>query len=127
MEDDGEDGASSRKLSVLFYSASGAVLDALILYFVFALSGGPHNPEGVLMTMLSIGLLFPCVAGILVGIWWEKKNIFVCSFIVYGSFILAGSIYYMSQLSSIDIWGPLFAIIGLVIVYYAGNHIRQSI
>ena len=65
------------------------------------------------MTIISAGLLFPCVAGIFVSLFWERKNIFVYSMMLYGLIVFAGSIYYIYLLSSIDIWGILLALIGL--------------
>jgi len=125
MEDTSSDDELKPRLTTLFYSGAATVLDALILYFVIVLSGGSTDAAGMLMTIMSAGLLFPCVAGILVSLFWERKNIFVYSMMLYGLIIFAGSVYYIYLLSSIDIWGTLFALIGVVVTYLAIRHVRQ--
>ncbi len=126
MEDTSSDDGLKPRLTTLFYSMAATVLDALILYFILVLSGGNIDAAGTLITIISAGLLFPCVAVILVSLFWEKKNIFVYSMMLYGLIIFAGSIYYIYLLSSIDIWGILFALIGIVVTYLAIRHVRQS-
>jgi len=126
MENSTSDDESKRRLSSLFYSVSGTVCDSVILYFLFFLSNGPRSPDSVLMTALSVGLLFPCVAGIVASLWWEHKEIFVYAWVMYGLLIFAGSIYYISLLSSLDIWGPLFILIGIIVIYYPIRHLREA-
>jgi len=127
METTSSDDELKSRLTTLFYSGAATVLDAVILYFVLVLSKGNIDAEGTLMTFILVGLLFPCVAGILVSVlFWERKDIWVYSMILYGLIIFAGSVYYLYLLSSIDIWGILFALIGVVVTYVAIRHVRQS-
>ena len=125
MEDTASDDELKPRLTTLFYSIAATVLDALLLYFILVLSAGSIDAAGILMTIMAVGVLFPCAAGILVSLFWEKKNIFVYSMILYGLIIFTGSIYYIYLLSSIDIWGILFALIGVVVTYAAIRQVRQ--
>jgi hypothetical protein len=115
------------RLSTLFYSASAAVIDALFLYFILGLSKAALSAKGVLMGFIGIGLLFPCIAGILISLlFWNRKSIFTISMLLYGLIILAGSLYYIYLLPSLDFWGPLFGLLGIIAAYVAGRHLRQS-
>ncbi|HJW97716.1 MAG TPA: hypothetical protein VJ529_01215 [Candidatus Bathyarchaeia archaeon] len=126
MEETSSNDELKPRLTTLFCSVSATVFDALILYFVLVLSGGPIDAAGVLVTIMAVGLLLPCLAGILVSLFWERKNIFVYSMMLYGLIVFAGSVYYTYMLSSVDIWGILFALIGVVVTYLATRHVRQS-
>jgi hypothetical protein len=114
------------RLTALFYSSAATILIAVILYFVLVLSGGNIDPADVLVTIICAGMLFPGVAGIFVSFFWNRKNVFAYSMVLYGLIILAGSIYYIYLLSSIDIWGILFALIGVIVAYIPIRHMRQS-
>ena len=126
MEETSSNDELKPRFTTLFYSLSATVFDALILYFVLVPSGGPIDAAGVLMTIMAVGLLLPCLAGILVSLFWERKSIFVFPMMLYGLTIFAGSVYYTYLLSSVDIWGILFALIGVVVTYFAIRHVRQS-
>jgi Na+/melibiose symporter-like transporter len=125
MEETSSNDELKPRLAALFYSVAASAFDALILYFVLVLSGGPIDAAGVLMTIMAVGLLLPCLAGIVVSLFWERKNIFVYSMMLYGLIIFAGSVYYAYLLSSVDVWGILFALIGVVVTYLAIRHVRQ--
>ena len=126
MEETSSNHELKSRLTTLFYSVAATVFDALILHFVLVLSGGPIDAAGMLIIIMAVGLLLPCLAGILVTVFWERKNNFVYSIMLYGLTIFAGSVYYTYLLSSIDIWGILFALIGIVVTYFAIRHVRQS-
>jgi Na+/melibiose symporter-like transporter len=126
MEDNDFGDELKPRLTTLFYSSAATILDAVTLYFVIVLSPGNIDAADMLVTIMCAGLLFPCIAGILVTFFWERKNIFVYSMILYGLIIFAGSIYYISLSSSPDIWGILFALIGVVVTYVAIRHLRRS-
>ena len=126
MEETSSNDELKPRFTTLFYSVAATVIDALILYFVLVLSGTPLDAAGVLITIMAAGLLLPCLAGILVSLFWGRKNIFVYSMMLYGLILFAGSVYYTHLLSSIDIWGILFALIGIVVTYFAIRQARQS-
>lgn len=123
MNDTSYDDELKPRLSTLFYSVAATVLDGLILYFILTSPSGFIDAQDAIITAISAGLLFPCAAGILVSFFWERKNIVVYSVLLYGLIIFAGSVY--SLLYSIDIWGILFAVIGIAVTYLASRELRK--
>lgn len=124
MDNTSSDDELKPRLSTLFYSVAAMVLDVLILYFILTLPSGFLDAQDAIITAISAGLLFPCAAGILVSFFWERKNIFAYSVMLYGLIIFAGSVY--SLLYLIDIWGILFAVVGVAVTYLASRELRKS-